>query len=49
MPPGALRAACTARAVSLATAPALRDSCTQDDTGQAKPAISEASGASYCA
>jgi hypothetical protein len=44
--PGAWRAACTARAPSAATEAALVDSCSQADTGRAKPAMSEASGAS---
>ena len=48
MPPGAARAACTARAVSAATVRALFDSQIHDDTGRAKPMMSEVSGASYC-
>ena len=48
MPPGAARAACTARAASAATDRELLDSQIQDDTGRAKPTMSEVSGASYC-
>jgi hypothetical protein len=47
-PPGAERAACTARAVSAAMLRALFDSQIQFDTGRAKPAMSDVSGASYC-
>ena len=46
--PGAVRAACTARAPSAAIVLALMLVCTQAETGRAKPVMSEASGASYC-
>jgi hypothetical protein len=49
MPPGAARAACTARAASPATVVALFDSQIHAETGRAKPTMSEARGASYCA
>ena len=48
IPPGAARAAWTARAASPATALALFDSWIQEDTGRAKPTMSEVSSASYC-
>ena len=40
-------AAATARAPSAATVWALGEECTQPETGRAKPAMSEARGASY--
>jgi hypothetical protein len=46
--PGAALAACTARAPSDATTFAFVLECTQAETGRASPAMSEASGASYC-
>ena len=45
-PPGAARAACTARAASPATELALRDRRTQAETGRARPMMSVVSGAS---
>ena len=48
MPPGAARAAWTARAASPATVVALFDSQIHDETGRAKPTMSDVSSASYC-
>ena len=47
--PGGDSDAATALAPSAATVSALVELCTQPDTGRAKPAMSLASGASYCA
>jgi hypothetical protein len=46
-PPGAARAACTARAASPATELAFLDRRTQVETGRARPMISAVSGASW--